>query len=590
MNPESQDRRDDPRHSREEGALVVSVIIIILLALAGYILVHRFHLRSRQLAELAIYFLGLFAGAAGLLWYFMNHNQRIENAWPRPPIFIPMLRDQASVEEAFQQNSIVLGYDDHRRPWMWPDDIRVLQSLLVGLTGAGKTTLLKNIISQDLRRSVGPPGNRHRIPMIIIDGKGDVDFLKELLPDILAAGRLHQLRILDPSRPEISIRYNPCYSPDGAYLDHASLIFESFGLEDDFFKGHQASYFNNLSRVLWHTGKRYSIRDLLVMAIDEQVMREQVMEASVAMVRRGVSRQQKDNFDMSVHLLQKSLEDRERVVKIQGLLDRLMTFIDDDLSILTGSYEDLLTLDEIVDQELILFVSLNTNRNPRAETALGRMLLQNLQLMIGKRYETQRQSRPLLSVILDEFTPFAYPNFAQILQTARGANAAFIFSLQSIPQLLKVGTGFQQDIVSAPNTVMVMHTNDDVTARYFCQASARVPAERKTMKVERKGLLAERFEQQDQGSVTEIEKTRVKEFHIKNLPQGQMQLLQTDKRLGTLHAHLHVRCPVHFQFSPFDPVFYPPLETPYSLSRGAKLQFKNQEFARIHGRKTWGMR
>lgn len=589
MSAESRDRLHDDHHSRDEGALVLSVVVVIFLALAGYILVHRFHLRLGQVVELAVYFLGLVAGIAGALWYFTNRNRRIENTWPHPPVFIPMLQDQACVEEAFQQNAIVLGYDDHRRPWLWSDEIRALQSLLVGLTGAGKTTLLKNIISQDLRRSVGPPGNRHRIPMVIIDGKGDVDFLKDLLPDILAAGRLHQLRVLDPSRPEISIRYNPCYSPDGAYLDHASLIFESFGLEEDFFKGHQASYFNNLSRVLWHTGKRYSIRDILIMAIDEQVMRAQVQEANVAMVRRGVSRQQKDNFDMSVHLLQKSLEDRERVVKIQGLLDRLMTFLDDDLSLLTGSYEDLLTLDEIIDQELILFVSLNTNRNPRAETALGRMLLQNLQLMIGKRYETQRESRPLLSVILDEFTPFAYPNFAQILQTARGANAAFIFSLQSIPQLLKVGSGFQQDIVSAPNTVMVMHTNDDVTARYFCQASSRIPAERKTMKVERKGLLAERLEQQDEGSVTEVEKTRVKEFHIKNLPQGQMQILQTDRRLGTLHAHLHVRCPAQFQLPTFEPMIYPSLETPYALSQGAKLQFRNQEFARIHGRKPRGL-
>jgi hypothetical protein len=64
----------------------------------------------------------------------------------------------------------------------------------------------------------------------------------------------------------------------------------------------------------------------------------------------------------------------------------------------------------------------------------GKMLLQNLQLVIGKRYESEeprpRRNRPMLSVMLDEFAPFGYRNFAQILQTARGTNTAFLFSMQ----------------------------------------------------------------------------------------------------------------------------------------------------------------
>ena len=41
----------------------------------------------------------------------------------------------------------------------------------------------------------------------------------------------------------------------------------------------------------------------------------------------------------------------------------------------------------------------------------------------------------MLSVILDEFAPFAYPGFTQVLQTARGARVSFLFSFQSLPQL-----------------------------------------------------------------------------------------------------------------------------------------------------------
>jgi type IV secretory pathway TraG/TraD family ATPase VirD4 len=46
----------------------------------------------------------------------------------------------------------------------------------------------------------------------------------------------------------------------------------------------------------------------------------------------------------------------------------------------------------------------------------------------------------MFSVVLDEFAPFGYRNFAQILQTARGTNTAFLFSMQSLPQRNSSGT------------------------------------------------------------------------------------------------------------------------------------------------------
>ena len=90
---------------------------------------------------------------------------------------------------------------------------------------------------------------------------------------------MSQLRILDPSRPEISVRYNPFYSKDDSYQERVNFIFESFALREDFFHGHQATYLSDLARVLWHTGKRFNIHDVLVMALDPQVMREQIQEA-----------------------------------------------------------------------------------------------------------------------------------------------------------------------------------------------------------------------------------------------------------------------------------------------------------------------
>jgi hypothetical protein len=574
-------RREYHRTHEGNAALALVVLLVVVLGVGFYLLVSRFHIRTYQIAELSFYLIALIGALIRLVWYLKTRKRRIENAWPHPPVFIPMLKDRAYVERAFEQNGIVPGYDIYGRPWCWSDDARRMQTVVVGQSGSGKTTLLHNIASQDIRRTV----NGRHLPLIIFDGKGDQEFLNDLLPEIAAAGRLHQLRVLDPFRPEISVRFNPLYSKGGSSQELVNAFFDSFMQRQDFFRGHQAAYLSDVCRVLDYTGKIYNIPDVLVMTRDELVLKEQIAKALRSISdRSNVSQQRRQNFEMSAKNLLQSLEDRERLQKIQGLLNELGTFTEDDLSVITNAYDDLLTLDEIVDQELILFVSLNTNKNARAVTALGRMLLQNLQLMVGKRYlneqERRRENRPMVSVILDEFAPFAYPNFAQILQTARGSNIALLFSLQSIPQLRSVSRSFGDDVSSAPNTIMLLRTRDEETARYFLNASARITGERHTMTVEKKGVLEEHYEEIGFGSITEIEKTRAVDFQIKNLPVGQMQVLTTDNRLGTLHMHVHVRWPQRWFLSSLEPVLYLRLQQVNAHTNGANLRFKNPDLAR----------
>ena len=140
--------------------------------------------------------------------------------------------------------------------------------VIVGGTGAGKSTFLENIIAQDLTRRFGA----RRMPMIIFDGKGEREFLDRLLPHIEAAGRLQDLRVIDPTHPTESARYNPFYALDDAYQEHVNFIFRSFGLREDFFKGHQEAYLSDLVRILQYTGKLFNVYDVLVMALDEKVL------------------------------------------------------------------------------------------------------------------------------------------------------------------------------------------------------------------------------------------------------------------------------------------------------------------------------
>jgi hypothetical protein len=234
----------------------------------------------------------------------------------------------------------------------------------------------------------------------------------------------------------------------------------------------------------------------------------------------------------------------------------------------------LLSIDDVIEHELILFVTLNVNKNTEPVRALGKMLLQNLQLVVGKRYESEaerrRMNKPIFSVVLDEFAPFGYRNFAQILQTARGTNTAFLFSMQSLPQLLQVGKGFKEDVTSAPNTKISLRTQDEETAKFFIRASAEHTVKKRTVSLQRGELFGwERFEKGTSGSEREEREYRVEDERIKNLPKGQMQILMTDDTQGTLHRHLHVRPPQDVGLSDLDTVLAPrPPAVPGGRPRG----------------------
>ncbi len=594
MSPVNQEPREHPPLLGSSETVVV-VLLVAVCWFAWYLARQRYGFTSAQVLEFGGYLAIAVTATLSAVFSMVTARARREKQWPHPPLVVPPKRDERNTQQAWRQNAVVLGYDVQGRPWFWPDRVRVMQGIVLGMTGAGKTTLLRNIISQDLVRVVGPPENPRRIPMVIFDGKGDMEFFYDLLPHIHRAGRLGDLRVLNPARPDISVRYNPFHSSEEDYMPVVNMVFGSFNLHDEFFGKHQLNYLADIVRVLVYTGLKFNFYDVLVMAIDEKVLREQVGKATRRIERDpGITTQKKLNFEMSVKNLYQSFQDRERVPKIQGLLNECMTFLDDELSVITGPYEELLSIDEVIEKELILFVALNINKNTEPVRALGKMLLQNLQLAVGKRYESEEQrsrtNRPMFSVVLDEFAPFGYRNFSQILQTARGTNTAFLFSMQSLPQLMQVGRGFKEDVTSAPNTTMTLRTRDEETARYFLRASAEHPVTRRNLSMQRWKLFGyETYEETGRAVDIPDKETRALDEHIKNLPKGQMEILMTDDTRGTLHAHLHVRPPADVQVPHFKPELYPRLKHSRANSTGANLRFKTPDLAATrHGRRPTG--
>ncbi len=584
---------DQPRPPQQGPQDAIGVVLLLgcaVLAFCWYVAVTRLHLRNEQCLEIFIYCAIVFFGGGLVVAQLAGKRSKREANWPHPALFVAESKDASTVATANHNGATLLGYDVHKEAWLWPDAVRMKHGVIVGGTGAGKSTFLENIISQDLKRRFG----KRKMPMIIFDGKGEREFLDRLLPHIEAAGRLQDLRVLDPTHPSESARYNPFYALDDAYQEHVNFIFRSFGLREDFFKGHQEAYLSDLVRILQYTGKLFNVYDVLVMALDEKVLQEQIDIAKTRLsTLPNISMQKRLNFEMSVRMLQRSLSDRERVEKIQGLLNELLSFLEDELSVVTGSYQDLITLDDVFEHDLILFVSLNTNRNQRAVEALGKILLQNIQLMVGKRYAQSTNDRdadePMLSVILDEFAPFAYPGFTQVLQTARGARVSLLFSFQSLPQLQRVSQAFSDEVSSAPGTKMIMNVSEENTAQWFLKASAKIATKRRNLAVRRTGIFTVKYTETGTGSESEMKETRAREEHIKNLPVGQMEILMVDSREGTRYSHLHVRRAPSFRLEGLAPSLYPKMHSYLDPEIGVNLRFREAENRKQRRRRTAGV-
>ena len=105
------------------------------------------YLAERQIAELACYLALMGLTVIGSTILIITARSQREKQWPHPPIVVSRSRDEKFTADAWKQDAVVLGYDIHGKPWYWPDKVRVMQGIVLGMTGSGKTTLLKNTIT-----------------------------------------------------------------------------------------------------------------------------------------------------------------------------------------------------------------------------------------------------------------------------------------------------------------------------------------------------------------------------------------------------------------------------------------------------------
>jgi hypothetical protein len=126
---------------REHAPLVEPYEIVIAgILLTGswfgwYVARERYHLTGRQVAELACYLAIVLTALYSAAYLLLTKRSRVERQWLHPPLVVRASRDEQATRHAWNQSAVVLGYDVHGSPWLWPDRVRVMQAIVRGMTG-----------------------------------------------------------------------------------------------------------------------------------------------------------------------------------------------------------------------------------------------------------------------------------------------------------------------------------------------------------------------------------------------------------------------------------------------------------------------
>src|SRR5262245_10409164 len=128
-------RQSDKHHPSllEDVEVIVALVGMGLVCIAWFIGYDRYHLSNRQIAELASYVVLMLLATIGSGVLIATRRSWREKQWPHPPMVMSPKRDEIFVDSARKNDAVVLGYTIHGQPWYWPDSIRVMQGIVLGM-------------------------------------------------------------------------------------------------------------------------------------------------------------------------------------------------------------------------------------------------------------------------------------------------------------------------------------------------------------------------------------------------------------------------------------------------------------------------
>lgn len=297
------------------------------------------------------------------------------------------------------------------------DEERLRHTHIVGATGSGKTVLLENLIYEDIARGYG---------CLIIDPKGDREFLGRIREFSKTQGREIDFKLLSSIYTNESLAWNPCRV--GIAQEIETKLMNAWTFSEPFYE-------KACSAALLEVLKKLGTGSLSLRLLSEEL--------------EILTKKEKNHPARALHL------------DIHNLLESTWG----EILLPKDDREELILLN-LIRNGHILFVDLPTEGRSRDSARIGKLLLQELLLTSGylKSYPSLRPQRPF-SVYIDEFDAFATQSFISLLNKGRSSGFMIHLAHQTLSDLKRVDEGegtFQGQVMGNTNIRFVFRQDDPV--------------------------------------------------------------------------------------------------------------------------------
>ncbi len=378
-------------------------------------------------------------------------------------------------------------------------EMRKMHTHVVGSTGSGKTdSIILPLFAQDVEQGRGT---------LVMDAKGDRETLNKIYYHVKRAGREKDFLFFSLAYPEKSNTYNPLLRGNPTELK--DKIISANVWTEEFYKKKSEETLLLLMKALKEQHEVVTFHKLY-----ELLSNEKKLSGLARTLKSDRLREAMNGILTNYRVFQKDLS---------GLTADLGMISESEFAdILTSEKPEIDLLDAYLNKKIVYF-QLNAQGYEETARRFGRIILQDLKTVSNhiQAYLTE-DKRGFFPVYIDEFSNFAYEQFIEFLNKARGAHLAILIAHQSLGDLEKAGDHFTKQVLENCNIKIVMRQDDPSSVETYSKISGTVKSFKDTNRVE-EGLFDK--ELTGMGSRREVEEFRIKPNTIRELARGEAAVI-----------------------------------------------------------------
>jgi len=325
----------------------------------------------------------------------------------------------------------LIGIDENGSTVELTDEELNGHCLVLGATGAGKTTTLMNFIESAVKRN---------IPVIIVDGKGEIGFCEK----VRKMAKEHNRKFyLFSMAYKGSMHYNPLRV--GNFTELKDKLISITEWTEPHYKFLSERYLQSAIKILQKTNNRMDLVN-----ISKKLNYDALLEEAKKLVRKGEI--DKNEYEAFYDMVESAKKD------IIGLVNRLAVFSESEIGGLLSDTEDKNTIDLIrcIEENAVVFFSLDALRFSEYSRLLGRLIVIDLKTTAARMFENDKK----VFVIFDEFGVFAGPQVTDFVNKSRAAGFHVILSTQELADLRIDGKTELMEQILGNTNIKIIHRQD----------------------------------------------------------------------------------------------------------------------------------